>query len=36
MITAGDEDTIHWLLEVNYATWMKKTKTKTVVERAGA
>ena len=36
MITAGTEDTIHWLLEVNYNTWMKKTKTKMVVERAGA
>ena len=28
MITAGDRETIDWLLEVNYKTWLKKTAEK--------
>lgn len=36
MITAGDEDTLNWLLEVNYNTWLKKTKGKTISKRIGS
>lgn len=35
MITARDRETIEWLLEVNYQTWIKKTSGMEKSKRIG-